>query len=263
MQIEFYRFPKTIGLLSVSFVSYGYVGMTMALIKKVLAFSVLLQAYTSITCRQCEFSIENSANSSVRKPCAFFFNNKPEAKYIGFEFRLTDNAATKRAFEVVGANFIEFIHSPSTLWRDSCDCIEVPCLNDEQLNNLFVFSVKQAREEAKRRFPFISGLCCSLQQALEEIIYRLDGDDVAKLTQITLKEINMHKLINGLRQTEWCESFKANCDSVIRRISKGCEEKRREKRDIGVKTTAVCGPSSCKNGKDKLFISLHFSFMFT
>ncbi|KAJ7392795.1 hypothetical protein OS493_010454 [Desmophyllum pertusum] len=186
----------------------------MALIKKVLAFSVLLQAYTSITCRQCEFSIENSANSSVRKPCAFFFNNKPEAKYIGFEFRLTDNAATKRAFEVVGANFIEFIHSPSTLWRDSCDCIE---------------------------------------QALEEIIYRLDGDDVAKLTQITLKEINMHKLINGLRRTEWCESFKANCDSVIRRISKGCEEKRREKRDIGVKTTAVCGPSSCKNDIGSVF----------
>lgn len=254
MRIEYYRFPKAIGLLSVSFVCYGYFGMSMELIGKALTFFVLFQAYTSITCRLCDFSIESSASSWVRKPCAFYFNNKPETKYIGFEFRLRDDTAAKRAFEVVEADFNEFSHSTLTPWNHSCDCTEVRCLNEEQLNKLFAFSVEQAHQEARWRFPFISTLCCSFQQALEEIVYQLDGEQVTKLTKITLKEINMQKwtthLIDGLRQTEWCESFKPKCDAVVQRISKGCEEKRREKRDIGVKTSTMCGPSSCHHGKN-------------
>lgn len=266
MQIESCLFLKAIGLLSLPFVSYGYVGVTMELIGKVLAFCVLFQAYISISCRRCDFSIESSASSWVRKPCAFYFNNKPETKYIGFEFRLRDDAATKRVFDTVEANFNEFFHSPLTLWSHSCDCTEVPCLNEEQLNELFAFSVEQAHEEARRRFPFISTLCCSLQKALVEIIYRLDGEQLAKLTKITLKEINMQKwtayLIDGLRQTEWCESFKAKCDAVLQRISKGCEEKKRDRRDIGVKNTTMCAASSCNHGKSQLSKSLIVKFMF-
>ena len=268
MQIECCRFPNSIGLLSVSFVRYGYFGMTMESTGKILAFSVLFQAYTSITCRLCDFSIQtNSPSNWVRKPCAFFFNNKPETKYIGFEFRLRDDTTTKLAFEVAEANFYQFFHSPLTLWNASCDCTEVPCLNDEQLNKLFVFSVRQSREETKWTFPFNFTLCCSLQQALEEIVYRLAEEQVAALTKIPLKEINMQKwrtdLIDGLRQTEWCESFKAKCDNVVHRISKGCEEERRKKRDIGVKSKTMCGPSSCNHGKRQLFRSFSlFLFMF-
>jgi len=180
---------------------------------------------------------------------------------------LRDDTATKLAFEVVEANFYKFFHSPLTPWNDSCDCTEVPCLNDEQLIKLFVFSVEQTREEARWTFPFISTLCCSLQQALEEIVHRLTEEQVAELTKIPLKEINMQKwtthLIDGLRQTEWCESFKAKCDNVVHRIWEGCEEKRREKRDIGVKSTTMCGPSSCNHGKLRLFRSFSLvSFMF-
>lgn len=259
MQIEYYRFPNSIGCLSVSFVWYGYFGMTMESTGKVFVFSVLFQAYASITCRQCDFSIQTSPSNWVRKPCAFFFNNKPKTKYIGFEFRLRDDTATKQAFKAVEANFYKFFHSPLMLWNESCDCTEVPCLNDEQLNKLFVFSVEQTRKEASWTFPFISTLCCPLQQALEEIVYRLSEDQVAELAKIPLKGINMQKwttdLIDGLRQTEWCESFKAKCDNVVHYISKGCEEERRKKRDIGVISTTMCGPSSCNHGKRQLFKS--------
>ena len=240
--------------------------MTMELTGKVLSFCVLFQTYISISCRLCEFSIENLASSWVRKPCAFYFSGKPETKYIGFEFRLRNDTTTKRAFEVVKANFNEFFDSRLTLWNHSCDCTEVPCLNEEQLNKLFAFRVEQAQQEAKWKFPFISTLCCSLKQALEEIIYRLDEEQVSKLTKITLNEINMQKwtayLVDGLRQTEWCETFKAKCDAIARRISKGCEGKKREKRDIGAKSTTMCGPSSFNHGRRQLFRSLIVSFMF-
>jgi len=182
---------------------------------------------------------------------------------------LRDDSATKLAFEVVEANFYKFFYSPLTPWNDSCDCSKVPCLNDEQLDKLFVFSVEQTREEARWALPFISTLCCSVQQALEEIVYRLAQEQVAELTKIPLKEISMQKLwtthlIDGLRQTEWCEYFKAKCDFVVDRILKGCEEKRRGKRDIGVKSTTMCGPSSCNHGKRKLFTSFSLvSLMFT
>ena len=261
MRIECYRFPISIGLFSVSFVCicYGYFEVTMESIGKGLVFFVLFQAYTFTACRQCDFSIQTSPSSWARKPCAFVFDNKPETKYIGFEFRLRDDKATKLAFEVVEANFYKFFQSPLTLWNDSCDCTKVPCLNDEQLDRLFAFSVKQTREEAMWAFPFISALCCSLQQALEEIFYGLAEEQVAELTKISLKEINMQKwtayLIDELRKTEWCETFKAKCGDVVGRISKGCKEKRREKRDIGVKSATMCVPSSCNHGKRPLFIS--------
>lgn len=268
MRIECYRFPNSIGLFSVSFVyiCYGYFGVTMESIGKILVFSVLFQAYTFTACRQCDFSIQTSPSNWVRKPCAFVVD-KAEKKYIGFEFRLRADKATKFAFAVVEANFYKFFHSPLTLWNDSCDCTKVPCLNDEQLDKLFAFSVKQTRKETTRAFPFISALCCSLQQALEEIVYGLAEEQVAELTKIPLKEINMQKwtasLIDGLRQTEWCETFKAKCGNVVRRFSKGCKEERREKRDIGVKSATMCGPSSCTHGKRRLFRSFSLaSFVF-
>lgn len=228
---------------------------------KILALFVLFQVHTSISCRQCDFSIESLASRWVRKPCAFSFSDKSETKYVGFEFRLRDSEETRRAFVTVKANFNEFFYSPLTLLNDSCDCNEVPCLNEEQLNNLFVLSVEQACEEAKWRFPFIPASCCSVQQALVEIIYRLDEKQLASLKKFTLKEINTHKciahLINGLQQTEWCDSFKAKCENVIECISKGCEGKVRKKRDIGVKTTSMCGPSACHQGKS-IQIAFHF-----
>lgn len=221
-------------------------------IGKVLVLFVLFQVFKTSTCRLCHFEIESS--SWVRKPCVFVFGNETKTKYIGSEFRLRDDAATKEAFEVVEANFNEFLNSPLTLWNHSCDCSEVQCLNEEQLNNLFAFSMEQARKEASTRFPFYPRLCCSLQQVLEEIVYSLQAEEIAKLTKITLSEINIHNwkayFSNGLRQTEWCKIFKVKCASIIRRLTKSCEDERRRRRDIDLKTTAACG-SSCFQGTKK------------
>ena len=253
MQILSFRFPKAIKLLSVSFVSHGFSGVIMKPTERILAVFVLFGVYTSISCRVCDLSIDSFASEFVLKRCAFSFHEKSETKYIGFEFRLTESKETRHALETVKANFRELSYSPLTRWNGSCDCNEVPCLNEEQLNDLFISGVKQTFEEAKWRIPFMSGLCCSVQRALVEIFYRLDEKQLARLKKCTLNEIVTRKctayLTNELRQTEWCDSFKTKCENVIGRIFRGCEVTERRKRDIGVKHTSMCGPSACYQGK--------------
>ena len=257
MHIECCRLT-IITLICVSSGSYTYQGMNMESIGKAMVLFVLFQAFTASTCRSCYFESEISASSWVRKPCVFFFGNETKTmKYIGSEFRFRDDAATKEAFKVLKANFNEFFDSPLTRWNSSCDCTEVPCLNEEQLNNLFAYSVEQAHKEATTRFPFLSRLCCTLQQVLGEIVFRFMPDDVEKLTKIAFKEINIHNWIenftNGLRQMVWCKTFKERCESIIRHIAKGCDKKRRERRNIGLNTATVHGSSSCFQGRKKLF----------
>ena len=223
-------------------------------INKVMVLFLMLEAITTSTCRLCR--VEISASSWVQKPCVFFFGDETKTKFIGAEFRLKDDVATKETFQAIEANFNKFLKSPLTLWNQSCDCAEVPCLNEEQLNDLFAYSAEEARKEAIVRFPFFSRLCCSLQQVLDEIIYSLQGKDIEKLMKITSEEISIHyraeHLSYGLQQTEWCKTFKVNCQSFIHRIAEGCKDKRREKRDIGFKTTTTCGWSSCFRGREKL-----------
>ena len=223
-------------------------------ISKTLVLFLMLEAFTMSTCRLCRLEI--SASSWVQKPCVFFFGNETKTKFIGAEFRLKDDVATKETFQVIEANFNKFLKSPLTLWNHSCDCAEVPCLNEEQLNNLFAYSVEQAREEAIVRFPFLPRLCCSLQQVLEEIFYSLQTKDIDKLMKITSEEISIHNwvayLSYELQQIEWCKTFKAKCQNVIHRMAEGCKDKRRERRDIGFKTTTTCPWSSCFQGKEKI-----------
>ena len=257
MQIEGCRLVIIITSICVPSGSNTCVGLNMEPISKVMVLSVLFQAFTTSVCRMCHFKIESSASRWVRKPCVFFFGSETKAKYIGSEFRFRDDASTKVAFEFVGVNFNEFVNSPLTLWNQSCDCTKVPCLNEEQLNNLFAFSIEQARKEATTRSLYFPNLCCSLQQVLEEIFFSLEAEEIANLTKIALTEIGIDNwttyLSHELQQTQWCKSFKAKCEGIIHRIRKGCEDKKRERRDIGLKTTVICRSSSCIQGKKKLF----------
>lgn len=257
MQIESCRLVIIITSICVPSGSNTCIGMYMESIGKVMVLSVLFQAFTTSVCRMCHFEVGSSASKWVRKPCVFFFGSETKAKYIGSEFRFRDDGSTKVAFEFVEANFKEFVNSPLTLWNQSCDCTKVPCLNEEQLNNLFAFIMEQARKEATKRLPFFPNLCCSLQQVLEEIFYSVKAEEIANLTKITLTDNGIDNwttyLSYGLQQTQWCKSFKAKCEGIIHRIRKGCEDKKRERRDIGLKTTVICRSSSCSQGKKKLF----------
>lgn len=234
-------------------------GIKMDLTGKIQVLFLLFQVFSTSTSRMCRFEIESLSSKWIRKPCVFVFDDPIKAKFIGSEYQLRDDTATKEAFQAIEANFNKFVKSPLTLWNDSCDCNKVPCLNVKQLNNLFAYSMEQARKEAILRFSFFPGLCCSLQQVLEEILNRLQPEEVDKLLKITTTEANIHLnsrmayFSYGLQQTEWCKTFKVKCDSFVHRIAEGCVGKIRERRNIGFKTTTVCQSSLCFQGKMELF----------
>ncbi|CAH3034112.1 unnamed protein product [Porites lobata] len=222
----------------------------MQMIGKVVVLFILFQALVITSGRLCHFETEISASFWIRKPCVFFFGNETKiTKYIGNELRFGEDAGSKGAFRGLKVNLNEFFESPLTLWNKSCDCTEVPCLNEQQLNNLFANSLELVRKEVPTRFRYLPRLCCALQQVLGELVFRLQPEDIAKLTKIALKGINIHNwttcVTNELRQTEWCKTFKDRCDNLIDRIKRGCDGKPRERRDIDLNMTTVCSSSSC------------------
>lgn len=230
----------------------------MQMIGKVVVLFILFQVPVITSGRLCHFETEISASFWIRKPCVFFFGNETKIiKYIGNELRFGEDAGSKGAFRGLKVNLNKFFESPLTLWNKSCDCTEVPCLNEQQLNNLFANSLELVRKEVPTRFRYLPRLCCALQQVLGELVFRLQPEDIAKLTRIALKGINIHNwttcVSNEFRQAEWCKTFKDRCDNLIDRIKRGCDGKPREKRDIDLNMTTVCSSSSCFQGKKKSF----------
>lgn len=230
----------------------------MQMIGKFVVLFILFQALVITSGQLCHFETEISASTWIRKPCVFFFGNETNIiKYIGNELRFGEYPGSKVAFRGLNVHFNEFFESPLTLWNKSCDCTEVPCLTEQQLKNLFANSLELVRKEVTTRFQFLPRICCALQQVLGELVLRLQQEDIEKLTRIALKGIDIHNwticVSNELRQTEWCKTFKDRCDSLIHRITRGCGEKARKKRDIDLNLTTVCSSPSCFQGKKKSF----------
>ena len=223
----------------------------MEVVGKVLAVFVVFLVYSTISASRCSF--RHSAFRWPRKSCVFVVDNKTETKYIGLQLRLNDDKKTKRAFSLAKANFYKFYHGPVTVWSHRCNCTEVPCLTEEQVNIMFAFSIEKAHQEAKSSFPSLPSLCCSLQIALVKIVYSLETQRLSELVKRTLgpRDINMQKwetFLNGLRQTNWCKSFRSNCKLAENYIYKGCQGYRK-RRGLDFEKAASCQTSTCGHGK--------------
>lgn len=115
----------------VLFVSYGFFGVIMKLIERILVVFVLFGVYIFISFWVCDFFIDSFVFEFVLKCCVFFFYEKFEIKYIGFEFWLMESKEMRYVLEMVKVNFCELLYSFLMCWNGSCDCNEVLCLNEE------------------------------------------------------------------------------------------------------------------------------------
>ena len=187
-----------------------------------------------------------------RKACVYLDTKKIKTIGVGYNM---ENPDAPEVFHSIGADYEKFNSGPTTPWNVKCNCSSVPCLSDEQIDQLFALTLKTAASDAQKVISSFSTLCCSVQNVMVDMAFTLGGPGFAAFTEFaTMIRLEYWKAAgDDLSVSKWCvvqAQKRCNEDAAI--VSEGCGCTSPYPQACDAQASACCGSQSeatCCKGK--------------
>lgn len=157
-----------------------------------------------------------------RKPCVYV--DKQNIKKVGVGYKM-QNPNAQRDFQTIGADLEKFNNGLVTSAGETCNCSRVPCLKDEQMDELLDLSVKAATGDAGVVIKTLSSVCCSVQNAIVDMSFTLGGEAIPQLTTFAnmIDSQNWKAAAKDLAVSNWCVGLDTTrCAEASDTIARGC-----------------------------------------
>ena len=157
-----------------------------------------------------------------RKPCVYL--DTKGIKTIGVGYNMQNKGAAD-VFKSIGADYQKFASGLTTPWNVKCDCTKVPCLSDEQIDELFSLSLRTAVSDAEVVIPSFPSLCCSMQDVLVDMAFTLGRERLARLTRFAqlISRQAWRAAADELAPSEWCATDDTGrCADAAAAVAVGC-----------------------------------------
>ena len=189
-----------------------------------------------------------------RMPCVYL--DTVGIKTIGVGYNMK-NADARAAFKAIGADYDKFYNGPVTPATKKCDCSAVPCLTEEQIDELFDRSVKIAIADAQKVISTFSTLCCPVQDVMVDMAFTLGGKGFSQFTTFAkLVTLEYWKAAgDDLTVSKWCvHDAPRRCLSDSATVAKGCGCSGLYTQACDVQASSCCSSvqTCCKGGLDIL-----------
>lgn len=155
------------------------------------------------------------------KPCVYLDTKGIKTIGVGYNMR---NKDAPEVFQRIGADYKKFINGPVTKSTVKCNCSSVPCLKEEQIDQLLDISLKVAIVDARRVISTFDSLCCPVQNVMVDMSFTFGGKGFAAFTTFA-------RLVTGqswkeagddLTVSKWCTQAKNRCMEDANIVRKGC-----------------------------------------
>ena len=157
-----------------------------------------------------------------KKPCVYLDTKKIKTIGVGYNMENEDAPAV---FRSIGADYDKFEHGPVTKWNVHCNCSNVPCLNEVQVNQLLDISLQTAIADAKNVIPTFDSLCCPVQNVMVDMSFTLGGPGFAQFTTFAKFVTTQFWKAAGddLTVSKWCvQQATSRCTEDANVVRQGC-----------------------------------------
>lgn len=144
-------------------------------------------------------------------------------KTIGVGYNMQNKDAPE-VFDSIGADYNKFESGPVTRWNVPCNCSSVPCLTEDQIEELLDISLKTAIADARKVITTFDGLCCSVQNVMVDMSFTLGGPGFAQFTTFADLLTRQYWKAAGddLTVSLWCKQATSRCMEDANYVREGC-----------------------------------------
>ena len=156
-----------------------------------------------------------------KKACVYLDTKGIKTIGVGYNMK---NKDAPEVFKTIGADYEKFINGPVTKWNVPCNCSSVPCLKEDQIEELLDISLKTAIEDAQKVISTFSNLCCPVQNVMVDMSFTLGGPGFAAFTTFAKLVTSQYWKAAGddLTVSLWCTQATARCMEDANVVRKGC-----------------------------------------
>lgn len=155
------------------------------------------------------------------KPCVYLDTKGIKTIGVGYNMR---NKDAPEVFQRIGADYKKFINGPVTKSTVKCNCSSVPCLKEEQIDQLLDISLKVAIVDARRVISTFDSLCCPVQNVMVDMSFTFGGKGFAAFTTFAtlVTGQSWKEAGDDLTVSKWCTQAKNRCMEDANIVRKGC-----------------------------------------
>ena len=157
-----------------------------------------------------------------KKACVYL--DTKGIKTIGVGYNMQNKDAPE-VFKEIGADYKKFENGPVTKWNVPCNCSSVPCLTEEQIEDLLDISLKTAIADAQKVIATFDSLCCPVQNVMVDMSFTLGGPGFAQFTTFAALVTHQYWKAAGddLTVSKWCmEQATSRCMEDANVVRDGC-----------------------------------------
>lgn len=231
-----------------------------------LSLITLFQSFRAEQCDPKPMIIRHEG----KKPCVYL--DTKNIKTIGVGYNMQNKDAPE-VFDSIGADYNKFDNGPVTRWNVPCNCSSVPCLTEEQIDELLDISLKTAIADAQKVITTFDGLCCPVQNVMVDMSFTLGGPGFAQFTTFAKLLTRQYWKAAGddLTVSLWCKQATARCMEDANFVREGCGCSQPYPQACGSQASSCCGSEeqqTCCEGKvhinvaDAAFILLCLTSVF-
>ena len=157
-----------------------------------------------------------------KKACVYL--DTKGIKTIGVGYNMQNKDAPE-VFKEIGADYKKFENGPVTKWKVPCNCSSVPCLTEEQIEDLLDISLKTAIADARKVIATFDSLCCPVQNVMVDMSFTLGGPRFAHFTTFAYLVTRQYWKAAGddLTVSKWCMQQAHNrCMEDAGVVREGC-----------------------------------------
>ena len=157
-----------------------------------------------------------------KKACVYL--DTKGIKTIGVGYNMQNKDAPE-VFKEIGADYKKFENGPVTKRKVPCNCSSVPCLTEEQIEDLLGISLKTAIADARKVIATFDSLCCPVQNVMVDMSFTLGGPGFANFTTFAYLVTRQYWKAAGddLTVSKWCmQQATSRCMEDAGIVREGC-----------------------------------------
>jgi len=201
-----------------------------------LSLITLVQGFRADQCDPKPMIIRHEG----KKACVYL--DTKGIKTIGVGYNMQNKEAPE-VFDSIGADYNKFENGPVTRWNVPCNCSSVPCLTEEQIEELLDISLKTAIADAQKVIATFDGLCCSVQNVMVDMSFTLGGPGFSQFTTFANLVARQYWKAAGdnLTVSLWCKQATARCMEDANYVRAGCGCSQPYPQACDPQASACCG----------------------